>query len=100
MVRVKHDDARRAKMFAGVRHDTDDETRNNMLSTARVRMGHQDTAARAVVAKLDLLRIPLPIPVEMPSVRSNANPKTSRHRSARGLTCSNAATQRTQRGPG
>ena len=46
MVRVKHDDARRAKMFAGVRHDTDDETRNNMLSTARLRMGTKDTGAR------------------------------------------------------
>ena len=52
MVRVKHDD-RRAKMFAGVRHDTDDETRNNMLSIARVRVGTKDTASRAVVAKLD-----------------------------------------------
>ena len=52
MVRVKHDDARRAKMFAGVRHDTDDETRNNMLSTARVRMGTK--RHRAVVAKFDL----------------------------------------------
>ena len=44
MVGVKHDDARRAKMVAGMRHDTDDESRNNMLSTAWVRIAPKDTA--------------------------------------------------------
>ena len=55
MVGVKHDDARRAKMVAGMRHDTDDESRNNMLSTAWVRCGAiapKDTS-RALVAKFD-----------------------------------------------
>ena len=70
MVRVKHDDARRAKMFAGVRHDTDDETRNNMLSTARLRMGTKDTADTRTRCRGEVRRARIPLPVERPSVRS------------------------------
>ena len=53
MVGVKHDDARRAKMVAGMRHDTDDESRNNMLSTAWVRIATERHPPRALVAKFD-----------------------------------------------